>query len=320
MEKNPLISVVVPVYNEEESLDAFYAEATRVMPSLSSRYEIVFVDDGSTDKSLSMLQDLVKKDKRVKAFSFRKNMGKAEALTLGFQKSDGDYIVTLDADLQDKPTEIHKLLKKCQSGTDVVSGWRRDRKDKSKMVAISRIFNKIMNYLFGLSLHDYNCGLKMYKKDAAKSLRLYGGLHRFIPLISQNNGFSVDEVVVEHAPRMQGTSKYGFSKLWKELPDMFTVIFIFKYSKRPMHFFGIIGGICTIIGGALLVYLTLLRLSGQSIGTRPLLTYAVLLIVGGLQIFSTGFIADLLLHMSYSQPMEDDKPIIFPLKYSSEAK
>lgn len=301
-----MISAVIPVYNEEESLPHCYEEVTKELKAIDKNYEIIFIDDGSTDTSLELLKAFSKKDENVKVFSFRKNHGKAEALTLGFQKALGEYIVTLDADLQDKPSEIKKLLDKSKNeNIDIVSGWRKDRKDKSKMVVISRIFNFITSRVFDLYLHDYNCGLKVYKKDAAKHLRLYGGLHRFIPLLASQQGFTVDELPTAHQPRQYGKSKYGFSKVWKDLPDIFTMIFLGKYSKRPLHFFGVIGGLLLLLGFVTFAYLGILWLFGESIGRRPLLIFSVLLMLGGLQIFFTGFIAELVINTTnkeYSHP------------------
>jgi glycosyltransferase involved in cell wall biosynthesis len=321
-----MLSFVVPVFNEEESLVHFYDALMDVIPSLNKafdglrleKHEIIFVDDGSTDSSLEILKSLAEKDKNVKAFSFRRNLGKAEALTFGFMKAEGDYIVTLDADLQDKPSEIHKLLDKAKEGVEVVCGWRKDRKDKSKMVVISKIFNNIMGYFFGLDIHDYNCGLKLYTRDAAKSLRLYGGMHRFIPMLLSQQGFVVDEVAVHHEVRKFGTSKYGFSKLWTDLPDIFSMLFLAKYSKRPLHFFGIVGGVLSLAGLLILSYLTLLRIFGESIGRRPLLFFGMLLILAGFQIFFTGFLADLMINISRNKESLDESHVHFPLKYSPE--
>jgi glycosyltransferase involved in cell wall biosynthesis len=313
-----MISVVVPVLNEEEGLDAFYKELVHILPSLDKKYEIIFIDDGSTDESLKKLQKLAHEDKNIRIFSFRKNLGKAEALTFGFAKARGEYIVTLDADLQDKPTEIHKLLAKAQEGTEVVCGYRKNRKDKSHMVFISRVFNYILNKLFNLNIHDYNCGLKVYTQEAAKSLRLYGGLHRFIPLLAHEQGFIVDEVVVEHQPRQYGESKYKFSKL-KDLPDLFTMIFLAKYSKRPLHFFGSIGLIFGAIGITFLVYLTFIHYAfGESVGTRPLLFMGILFIISGLQIFFTGFLADLMINIAHGRKLSSDAIIHFPIKFSTD--
>lgn len=306
-----MLSIVVPVYNEEESIYAFFEELTRCLRELKKEYEVVFVDDGSTDTSLALLQGLSEKNKEVRVFSFRKNQGKAEALTLGFQKAQGDIVITLDADLQDKPSEIAKFLEKAKEA-EVVCGWRKERKDKSKMKVISKLFNFLLHKLYGVDVHDYNCGFKLYTKDAAKSLRLYGGLHRFIPLLVAQNGFSVTEIPVDHDVRKFGKSKYGFSKLWTDLPDMFTMLFLVRYGKRPLHFFGIFGMLLFGLGLLAFTYLGITWFSGQSIGQRPLLQFSILLMLGGLQIFFTGFIAELLLNISqrdYKSPS---------LKYNSE--
>jgi len=314
-----MVSIVVPIFNEEESIRAFFAELTKVLPSLAHEYEIIFVDDGSTDNSLELLTALSQKNKNVRVFSFRRNLGKSEALTFGFIKAKGEYIVTLDADLQDQPSEIGKLLTKAKEGTEVVCGFRKDRKDTSRMVVISKLFNKLMNYFFGLEIHDYNCGLKVYTRDAAKSLRLYGGLHRFIPLLASQQGFIVDEVAVHHEPRKFGKSKYGFSKTWKDLPDMFTILFLAKYSKRPLHFFGIIGIIFFLIGFLFLSYLTFIHYAfGESVGTRPILFVGIMFIVSGFQIFFTGFLADLMINIAHAPRLQDSENSHFPLKYPRE--
>lgn len=312
-----MISIVVPVYNEEESLEAFYAELMRVLPSLSKEYEIIFVDDGSFDNSLTILKSFAHKNNHIRIFSFRYNMGKAEALTFGFQKAKGDYIVTLDADLQDQPSEIYKLLKKAKTGIAVVCGWRKNRRDASKMKIISKSFNRIMDKVFGLKIHDYNCGLKVYTQDAAKSLRLYGSLHRFIPVFVTDQGFSIDEVAVRHEPRKFGVSKYSFSKVWRDMPDLFTIFFLIKYRRKPMHFFGIVGGAFLLFGFAIFSYLSLLWLSGESIGGRPLFFVSILLMLGGLQTFFTGFLADLFMNLSYRSQNHDQLEQQFPLKYST---
>ncbi len=317
-----MLSIVVPVFNEEESLWAFHEELMKYLPKLDKTmpagrqgYEVIFVDDGSTDGSLAILKELEKKHPFVRIFSFRANRGKAEALTLGFQKAEGDLVVTLDADLQDQPSEIVKLLdKNRKEGIDVVCGWRKDRKDKSKMKIISKIFNFIVQKSFSLSVHDYNCGLKLYTKDAAKSLNLYGGLHRFIPILAHKQGFSIDEVAVKHVSRKYGVSKYGFSKVFKDIPDMFTMLFLVKYRYQPLHFFGFIGGGIFSIGFVLLLYLTLIKMLGHSIGTRPLLFLGILLVVVGIQIFFTGFLAELNINLSSRNRPQ------FPLKYESRKK
>ncbi|GIW61560.1 MAG: dolichol-phosphate mannosyltransferase [Patescibacteria group bacterium] len=307
-----MISVVVPVFNEEESLNDFYKELIKYLPKLSENYEIIFIDDGSTDTSFAILKRLEKKDKHIRIFSLRRNIGKAEALSLGFYKARGDIIVTLDADLQDQPSEIQKLLNIHQTkGIDVVCGWRKNRKDKSKMKIISKLFNIVVRKLFDVNIHDYNCGLKLYTKEAAKSLRLYGGMHRFIPVLVYEMGFSVDEVPVRHEMRKFGKSKYGFSKIFKDMPDMFTMLFLVRYMNRPLHFFGIAGGVLAFIGVAILTYLSVLRFMGERIGTRPLLFLGILLVLVGIQIFFTGFLAELMINVAHRERMN------YPIKYQT---
>lgn len=293
-----MLSVVVPVFNEEESLKLFYKELIAEIKVFDKNYEIIFIDDGSTDKSLKILKAFVNKNKKVKIFSFRRNQGKAEALTLGFQKARGNYIVTLDADLQDKPSEILKLVRKAKEGWDLVSGWRKNRKDSILKILSSKMFNFLAFFLWGVNANDLNCGLKVYTKDAAKSLNLYGGMHRFIPLILNQDGFKITEVPIVHEKRKYGHSKYGFSKVFTELPDLFTMLFLSRYSKKPLHFFGTVGLISLTAGFIILIYLTILRFKGETIGERPLLLFGVLLVLTGFQVFFTGFLADLFLHIS----------------------
>lgn len=307
-----MISIVVPVFNEEESVAAFYIALVDELGKTTRGHEIIFIDDGSTDATLQILKELASKDKTIRLFSFRKNQGKAEALTLGFQKAKGTVVVTLDADLQDKPSEMHKLLEELES-FDLVCGWRKNRQDTSVKIASSKLFNFFTKTFWGLQLHDYNCGLKAYTRDAAKSLRLYGGLHRFIPLLAYEEGFSVAEVPILHDKRRFGKSKYGFSKLWKDMPDIFTMLFLARYSKRPLHFFGTVGSLLFLTGFLIFSYLSILWLGGESIGRRPLLIFSVLLMLGGLQVFVTGFIAELIIRIS-----ENSNNNSFHLKYSSD--
>lgn len=312
-----MISIVVPLFNEEESIGVLYKE---IVKSLKDReYQILFIDDGSTDKSLKILREIVKKNENIKIYSFRKNLGKAEALTFGFQKAKGDYVVTLDADLQDKPSEIPKLLEKAKEGFDVVCGWRKNRQDPLTNVLSSKFFNLVTCMLWGLRLHDYNCGLKIYTKEAAKSLRLYGGLHRFIPALLFQKGFKVTEVAVLHEKRRYGKSKFGFSKVFKDIPDMFTMLFLTKYSDRPLHFFGLVGGILLFIGILILGYLTILRFQGETIGRRPLLFFGMLLLLSGLQVFFTGFLADLMINLSRQSKTDVQQQETTLLKYQNNA-
>lgn len=307
-----MISIIIPFFNEEESLLILYKEIIKYLPQLDKEYEIIFIDDGSNDGSLLVAKEIAQKNKKVRLFSFRRNYGKAEALVFGFQKANGDYIVTLDADLQDSPSEISKLLTKIKEGYDLVCGWRKDRQDSSPKVFASRLFNFLAGFFWGLRLHDYNCGLKVLTREAAKSLHLYGGLHRFLPLIAYQQGFTVAEVPVSHEKRRFGSSKYGFSKLWTDLPDMFTMLFLTRYGSRPLHFFGLVGGILFAIGILVLGYLSFIWLQGQSIGRRPLLFLGMLLVLSGFQVFFTGFLADLIINISQNKRTE---PF---LKYSSD--
>ena len=312
-----MISVIVPVFNEEESLSAFYKRVRRVLPKLDKAYEIIFVDDGSTDSSLALLKKFATKDSHIRIFSFRRNQGKADALTYGFQKAKGNLIATLDADLQDQPEEIQKLIKKHNEGFDMVSGWRKERKDAGKMRIISKLFNWIMGLLWGVKLHDYNCGLKLYTRDAAKCLRLYGGMHRFIPLLVFEQGFSVAEVPIIHSSRKFGKSKYGFSKIWKDLPDMFTVIFLTRYGKRPSHFFGFVGSLLFLVGLIIMTYLSGLHFFfHQSVGDRPLWSVGIFFTLIGIQIGFTGFLADLILNISQNNRLQDLSS--YPIKFSSD--
>ncbi len=222
----------------------------------------------------------------------------------------------MDADLQDKPSQIHKFITKHKEGADVVCGFRKERKDKSKMVIISRFFNYLIGVLFGLKIHDIDCGFKLFTTGAAKSLKIYGGLYRFIPLLLYQEGYIVTEVVVEHDARRLGSSKYGFSKVWKNLPDLFTMIFLVKYSKRPLHFFGTIGVLFLFIGVAIMSYLTFIHYAfGDRVGTRPILFVGILFIISGFQAFFTGFLGDLMINITQAGAGVGPK---FPLKYFSD--
>lgn len=312
-----MLSVIVPLFNEEESLPLFYEAVTKELSRITKQYEIIFVDDGSTDRSLDILKEFSKKDKNVNVFSFRKNLGKAEALNLGFQKAQGDYVVTLDADLEDNPSEVQSLLNKLNEGYDLVTGWRKNRKHAKFMIIPSRIFNFLTSSLWGLKLHDYNCGLKVYRKEVIKNINIYGGLHRFIPLLAFKQGFKVCEMPVSHENRKYGKSKYGFSKVWKDMPDMFTMLFITKYGKRPLHFFSLIGSLLILIGVSFISYLTFIHyFYNEAVGRRPLLFMGMLFVISGIQIFFTGFLADLILHISRNSNNGNDNESI--LKYSSE--
>jgi glycosyltransferase involved in cell wall biosynthesis len=309
----PAFSIVVPVYNEVESLDELVLSVDSTMSSLGHDYEIVFVDDGSTDGSFQKLRALAESRPEIRLFSFRRNLGKSPALTCGFQQADGTWIVTLDADLQDDSSNIALLLEQVQQGAfDVVSGWRRNRRDSLFKIVSSKIFNLlVIRTFFGLSFRDMNSGLKLYRAEAARALVLYGGMHRFIPLILADMGYRVAEVPVTHRARKHGASKYSGWKMLAASPDLLTTFFLVRYMGRPLHFFGRIGSALFGIGFVILSYLSYLWLGGTPIGSRPLLTLGVLLVVMGGQIVLTGLLADLVLKL------HADKRREFPMRYTS---
>lgn len=299
------LSFVIPCYNEEESLAKFYQRLTEEINKLDKKeYEIIFVNDGSTDKSLDLLKGFQKKDKAVKIINFRRNYGKATALNQGFKLASGEIVFSLDADLQDEPAEISKFLEKIQD-YDMVSGWKKIRYDPLSKTLPTKLFNWTISLLSGIKLHDFNCGFKCYRKEVVKNIHLYGEMHRFIPVLAGSKGFKIGEVIVKHNPREFGVSKYGLNRFTRGLFDAVTVTFITKYLARPFHFFGPIGGVFIILGLIFGSYLSFLRFSGQSIGDRPLLILTVLLIVTGVQIFSTGLIAEILTYNKFNS--EKDK-------------
>lgn len=310
----PRFSVVIPVYNEAESLGELLARIDATMTRLGHTYEVVAVDDGSTDGSLETLKALAARDGRIRVYSFRRNLGKSPALTCGFQVAAGQYVFTLDADLQDDPASLEPMFAALTSGPlDVVSGWRKNRRDGFVKVISSKIFNHlVMRLLFGCALEDMNSGVKLYGANVAKDLHLYGGMHRFIPLIAKELGYRVAEVPVTHHPRKYGTSKYRPTKILTELPDLLTLFFLMKYTRRPLHFFGRIGMTLLVAGFAILAYLSFLWTQGIGIGTRPLLMFGVLLVLIGGQTVFTGLIADLIVNVNESRPQR------FPLKYAPD--
>jgi glycosyltransferase involved in cell wall biosynthesis len=310
----PGVSIVIPVYNEAESLEELLASIEQALTPSNERYEVVFVDDGSTDGTLDRLKSLAQTHDRVRVFSFRRNLGKSPALLCGFQKATGQYILTMDADLQDDPVNFPAMYGQLISErADIVSGWRKERQDNVVKIVSSRIFNRLMiRLLFGASFKDMNSGLKLYKAEVAQELRLYGGMHRFIPLIATEMGYRVAECPVRHRERKYGASKYSPVKMLTEMPDLLTVFFLIKYTTRPLHFFGRIGSALIAVGLLCLLYLTVLWTQSIPIGTRPLLTFGVLLVVIGGQTVFTGLLADLIVNVSQDRRQE------FPLKYASD--
>lgn len=302
-------SIVVPVLNEEESLRELVGKIEKSFKE--KNVEIIFVDDGSIDGTLDVLKNLKKEKKNIKIISFRRNLGKSAALMQGFKIATGKFVATLDGDLQDDPSNIKELKERMvKGGFDLVSGWRKNRKDSIFKRISSLIFNKTVSILFKLKVHDLNGGLKLYKNEVVKELRIYGGMYRFIPIIAKELGFRVGEREILHHPRKYGYSKYKSSKIVTEIPDLITIYFLSNYTRRPLHFFGRIGSVIFVIGLSVLIYLSALHFMGLKIGTRPLLFLGVLLVLGGAQTIFTGLLADLLVHTR----REDTD---YPIKYAS---
>jgi glycosyltransferase involved in cell wall biosynthesis len=289
-----VISVVVPVHDEERSVEPLYEELCLSLEPLARPWEAVFVDDGSTDGSLAAVTRLHAAAPNVKVVRLRRNFGKAAALAAGFRHAEGDVVVTIDADLQDDPAEIPRLLAKLDEGYDLVSGWKAQRRDPLSRRIPSRIFNAVVGRVSGVRLHDLNCGLKAYRAEVVRNLRIYGELHRFLPVLAHDRGYRVTELVVNHRPREHGRSRYGAERYLRGFLDFLTVWFMGRYRHRPLHLFGSLGLALGAIGTIVLSYLTVLKLSGEAIGHRPLLTLGVLLVVVGLQFFSLGLLSELI--------------------------
>jgi len=299
------LSIVIPVLNEEANLKPLYSELKESLDVLGRSYEIVFVDDGSTDGSAQVLTRLHEADDRVKVVEFRRNFGKTAALTAGFRLSRGQIVITMDADLQDAPAEIGVLLGKLEEGYDLVAAWRFDRQDPLSKTLPSRIFNWTVASLTGVRLHDFNCGFKAYRRSVTEEVKLYGELHRFIPVLAFLKGFRIAEVKVFHRPRHAGQSKYGIGRLGRGFLDFLTVIFLTSYLKRPLHLFGPVGMVVFLIGFIINAYMAYLRFFlDEAIGTRPLLLLGVLSMLLGLQIISTGLLGEMLRNLTF-QPEEE---------------
>jgi glycosyltransferase involved in cell wall biosynthesis len=289
-----VISIVIPLHNEERSIALLYEELQAALDPIAEEWEAVFVDDGSVDGSFAALTRLHDANENVRVVRLRRNFGKAAALAAGFGQARGETVVTIDADLQDDPAEIPRLLVKLDEGFDLVSGWKTRRRDPLRRRVLSRIFNWVTGRVSGLRLHDMNCGLKAYRAEVVRGMPLYGELHRFIPVLAQYRGFRVAELPVNHRPREHGRSRYGVERYIRGFLDLLTVSFIGRYRHRPLHLFGGLGLILGLLGVAILVYLTVVKALGHAIGERPLLTLGVLLVVVGLQFFSLGLISEML--------------------------
>ena len=291
------LSVIVPVLNEAESLPELYRRLTEVLGALPDPYELIFVDDGSTDDSFAVLASLQQDDAHVAIVQLRRTYGKATALAAGFEQAEGERILTIDADLQDQPEEIPKIIAKLEEGYDLVSGWRSKREDGRGKVLASRVFNVVTGWLSGVRLHDMNCGLKIFKREVVDGLRIRGEFHRYIPVLAQSQGFKVAEVAVDHRPRRYGTSKYGSERFVRGFLDVLTVMILTRYLRRPMHLFGGLGLALTLVGLALNSYLTIGWIMGKWwLGERPLLLLGALLMILGVQFVLFGLLAEITVH------------------------
>ena len=299
-----MLSFVIPVYNEVESLRALHKERCEVAEEHHYEFEIVFIDDGSKDGSWDLIKQLAADDARVRGIRFRRNFGKAAALSAGFEAATGDYVFTLDADLQDDPHEIPRFLEEMDKGFDVISGWKQVRHDPWHKVGPSRVFNWLVGRLTGVKLHDHNCGFKCYRRQVLEEVHIYGELHRFVPVLAAAKGWGVSEVVVNHRSRKFGYSKYGVSRIVKGFLDLFTVYFLTGFRERPQHLLGTLGILSFFLGSAGLIYLAIYWVikeleifpewKMEDLHNRPAVIYSMGLLLLGAQLISMGFLAELI--------------------------
>jgi len=295
-----MLSVVIPLYNEEDSLMELSLSLKRVFDLLRCNYEVILIDDGSTNSSFEKIKEINKRNSRYHCIKLRRNYGKSAALSVGFKEAKGDIVITMDADLQDDPNEIPELIKEINSGYDLVSGWKKVRYDPFIKRHTSKIFNYFTSKVSGIRLHDFNCGIKAYRKDVIKSVKVYGEMHRYIPALAYLMGFKVTEKVVKHHPRKFGTTKFGANRFLNGFFDLLTVAFTSKFIKKPLHLFGTLGILFSFAGFAITLYLTILKFFGnESISNRPLFLVGILLIIVGFQSFSLGLIAEMITKSSH---------------------
>ncbi|MGB9701904.1 MAG: glycosyltransferase family 2 protein [Candidatus Kapaibacteriota bacterium] len=290
------LSIVIPLLNEEESIPELVQQIVETLAENKIRdYEIIFIDDGSTDNSYKVIKDLSKENSNIHCIKFRRNYGKSAALSVGFAQAQGKYVITMDADLQDDPKEIPNLIEKLNMGYDLVSGWKKKRYDPISKTIPSKFFNYVTSIATGVRLHDFNCGLKAYKRSVVKTVLVYGEMHRYIPALAHLDGFKVTEIPVQHHPRKYGKTKFGLSRFIYGFLDLLTVLVTVKYMKRPLHFFGTLGVLLTLIG-----FITNLALSiewfmgSTSLSNRPLLWFGIASIIVGIQFISLGLLGELM--------------------------
>ncbi len=299
------ISVVIPLFNEEGSLTELHKTLSEVLYKLNYSYELLFIDDGSTDSSNDIIKDLRNSDPHIRLLTFRRNRGKSAALSVGFKASCGKYVVTMDADLQDDPKEIPNLIHELNNGYDLVTGWKRTRHDPLNKVIPSRIFNTVTSFVSGIKLHDFNCGLKGYRSEVIKEIKVYGERHRFLPVLAHMHGFKISEIPVKHHPRIHGQTKYGAYRFIAGFLDLITLLFKMKFLSKPMHLFGSLGMIGLIVGVSIVLYLSIGWFMGHWIGNRPLLLYGILAIITGVQLFTLGLLGEMIVE----NRIEEDPPL-----------
>lgn len=305
MDQTNTLSFVIPLLNEQESLETLYKAVTEAAASVPFAHELIFIDDGSTDRSLAVLEDLYRQDpEHVRVIQFRRNFGKTAAMTAGFARVRGEVVVTLDADLQDDPNELPKLLAKLDEGYDLVGAWRTNRQDSISKKWPSRFANFVISTMTGIKLNDLNCGFKVYRREVVQDLKLYGELHRFVPVLAHWQGYRIAEVPVTHHPRQFGHSKYGARRFMRSYIDFLSVLFLTRYLKRPMHLFGMTGSIVAAIGTVIMLYLAGLWLIEGGIGWRPLLFFGITALVVGIQLISVGLLGEMLRNATF-QPEEE---------------
>lgn len=304
MKINPYISFVIPAKDEEKTISILYSKIKKVVEKITSSFEIIFVDDGSTDNSFYIMKSLTKKDKRVKTIKLRGNWGKSVALQVGFDNAKGEIIFTMDADMQDDPIEIPKFLSKIEEGYDLVSGWKKVRHDPFTKTVPSKLGNLTTRILTGIKIHDLNCGFKAYKYEVIKNLYLYGELYKYIPVLAEKQNFKIAEVIISHRPRLYGNSKFGWQRNIKGFLDMLTVVFLTDYLRRPAHFFGTFGIFSFFFGFVIGLYITYLKLTTGTIQYRqPLLFLGILLMIIGIQLVTTGLLGEMI--VSFNQNLKE---------------
>lgn len=299
MSLNPQISIVIPLFNEEESLPELHQWIVRVMQANQFTYEVLFIDDGSTDTSWSVVEKIQAADTHVRGIKFQRNYGKSAALHVGFQATKGNVVITMDADLQDSPDEIPELYKMITVDKfDLVSGWKKKRYDPISKTIPTKLYNGVNRMISGIKLHDMNCGLKAYRKEVVKSVEIFGEMHRYIPVIAKAAGFpKIGEKVVQHQERKYGVSKFGLNRFINGFLDLFTITFITRFGKKPMHFFGLLGTLCFILGFGLTLWMIIDKLfidtTGRLIADRAEFYISLVAMIIGVQLFLAGFIAEL---------------------------